>query len=140
MHILLAVDGSDYTKHMLAHIAAHDELLGTEHDYTAFTSVPSVTPNATHFLDSTTLDSYYHDEAEKVFHPIREFAAQRGWKLTTRHTRGNAVDAIIDFVEAHKPDLIVMGTHGHSSLLNVVLGSVTTGVLSRCKVPVLLIR
>ena len=140
MHILLAVDGSDYTKHMLAHIAVLDELLGPEHEYTAFTSVLSVTPNATHFLDRTTLDSYYHDEAEKVFHPIRGFAAQRGWKLTTRHTKGNAVDAIIDFVEANKPDLIVMGTHGHSSLLNVVLGSVTTGVLSRCKVPVLLVR
>ena len=140
MHILLAVDGSDYTKHMLAHVAAHDELLGPGHEYTAFTSVPSVTPNATHYLDPATLDSYYHDEAEKVFHPIREFAAQRGWKLNTQQAKGNAVDAIIAFVESNKTDLIVMGTHGHSSLLNVVLGSVTTGVLSRCKVPVLLIR
>lgn len=140
MHIVLAVDGSDYTKRMLAHIAAHDDLLGSGHEYTAITSVPAVTPNATHFLDSTTLDSYYHDEAEKVFHPIREFAAQRGWKLSTHQAKGNAVEAIIAFVENKKPDLIVMGTHGHSSLLNVVLGSVTTGVLSRCKVPLLLVR
>ena len=36
-------------------------------------------------------------------------------------------------------DLIVMGTHGHSSLTNLVLGSVATGVLARCKIPVLLI-
>lgn len=140
MHILLAVDGSDYTKHMLAYIAAHDELLGLGHEYTAITSIAAVTPNATHFLDTSTLDSYYHDEAEKVFHPVREFAAQRQWKLNTQQAKGNAVDAIIAFVESKKPDLIVMGTHGHSSLLNVVLGSVTTGVLSRCKVPVLLVR
>jgi len=33
-----------------------------------------------------------------------------------------------------------MGTHGHSSLGNVILGSVASGVLARCKVPVLLIR
>ncbi|MEO7254694.1 MAG: universal stress protein [Casimicrobium sp.] len=140
MHILLAVDGSSYSKHMLAYIAAHDELLGAGHEFTAITSVIAVTPNATHFLDRSALDSYYHDEAEKVFHPIREFAAQRQWKLTTHQAKGNAVDAIIAFVDSEKPDLIVMGTHGHSSLLNVVLGSVTTGVLSRCKVPVLLIR
>lgn len=140
MRILLAVDGSDYTKRMLAHNAAHDELLGSGREYTALTSVPAVTPNATHFLDATTLDSYYHDEAEHVFRPIRQFAAQRGWKLNTHQAKGNAIEAIIAFVENKKPDLIVMGTHGHSSLLSVVLGSVTTGVLSRCKVPVLLIR
>ncbi len=140
MHILLAVDGSSYTKQMLAYIATHDELLGLGHEYTAITSVLAVTPNATHFLGSATIDSHYHDEAEKVFHPIREFAAQRQWKLKTHQAKGNAVDAIIAFVESQKPDLIVMGTHGNSALLNVVLGSVTTGVLSRCKVPVLLIR
>ncbi len=140
MHILLAVDGSSYTKQMLAYIAAHDELLGLGHEYTAITSVLAVTPNASHFLGSSTVDGYYHDEAEKVFRPIREFAAQRNWKLNTHRAEGNAVDAIVDFVESKKPDLIVMGTHGHSSLLNAVLGSVTTGVLSRCRVPVLLIR
>jgi nucleotide-binding universal stress UspA family protein len=39
-----------------------------------------------------------------------------------------------------QPDLIVMGTHGHSALGNVVMGSVATGVLARCKAPVLLIH
>jgi nucleotide-binding universal stress UspA family protein len=34
----------------------------------------------------------------------------------------------------------VMGTHGHTALGNVVLGSVASGVLARSKVPVLLIR
>jgi nucleotide-binding universal stress UspA family protein len=32
-----------------------------------------------------------------------------------------------------------MGTHGHSSLASVVLGSVATGVLARSKTPVLLV-
>jgi nucleotide-binding universal stress UspA family protein len=33
-----------------------------------------------------------------------------------------------------------MGSHGHTALGNLALGSVATGVLARCKVPVLLIR
>jgi nucleotide-binding universal stress UspA family protein len=37
-------------------------------------------------------------------------------------------------------DLIVLGSHGHSALANLALGSVATGVLARCKTPVLLIR
>ncbi|WP_280156486.1 universal stress protein [Piscinibacter sp. XHJ-5] len=44
------------------------------------------------------------------------------------------------FAEAESPDLIVMGTHGHTALGHVVLGSVASGVLARCKAPLLLVR
>ena len=39
MKILLAVDGSKYTKRMLAYVAAHDEWLGPGHEYTVFNGV-----------------------------------------------------------------------------------------------------
>lgn len=42
MNILLAVDGSPYTKKMLAYLAAHDEMLGTSHSYTAITVQPQL--------------------------------------------------------------------------------------------------
>jgi len=34
----------------------------------------------------------------------------------------------------------VMGSHGHGALANLTLGSVSTKVLARCGVPVLLVR
>ena len=34
MKILIAVDGSDYTKRMLAYLATHDEWFGAKHSYT----------------------------------------------------------------------------------------------------------
>ena len=37
MNILLAVDGSAYTKKMLAYLATHEELLGGTHTYTVLT-------------------------------------------------------------------------------------------------------
>ena len=37
-------------------------------------------------------------------------------------------------------DLVVMGSHGHSAVVNLVMGSVVTQVLAHCKVPVLLVR
>ena len=37
-------------------------------------------------------------------------------------------------------DLIAMGTHGHTALANLVLGSVATKVLATAPVPVLLLR
>jgi nucleotide-binding universal stress UspA family protein len=37
-------------------------------------------------------------------------------------------------------DLVVMGSHGHSAVVNLVMGSIATQVLAHCKVPVLLVR
>ena len=33
-----------------------------------------------------------------------------------------------------------MGSHGHSALINLVVGSVATEVLAGCKIPVLIVR
>ena len=43
-------------------------------------------------------------------------------------------------LEAGKFDLVMMGSHGHSALGNLVMGSVATRVLAHCKTPVLLVR
>lgn len=140
MKILLAVDGSDHTKRMLARIAAHDELLGAGHEYVALTVVPGIPAHAARFLDRATLDGYYLEEAEKVLAPVRAFAAQQHWKLSAVYAHGHPAETIAERAAGEQADLIVMGTHGHSALANVVLGSVASGVLARCKVPVLLVR
>jgi nucleotide-binding universal stress UspA family protein len=140
MKILLPVDGSDYTKHVLSYITAHDQLLGAGHEYTIFTAVAPLPPHVTRFLDRRTIDDYYRDEAETVLEPIKAFADRQSWKAATAYVGGHAAEVIAKLAETEKYDLIVMGTHGHSSLGNVILGSVATGVLARCKVPVLLIR
>lgn len=140
MKILLPVDGSEYTRRMLAYIAAHGELLGAGHDYVAFTAVPAIPKHAARYLDRNTLDEHYREQAEEVLGPVKTFAEQNGWAMRTAYLPGQAADAIATFSEKERPDLIVMGTHGQSSLGNMLLGSVTTGVLARCKAPVLLVR
>jgi nucleotide-binding universal stress UspA family protein len=140
MKILLPVDGSEYTQRVLNYIGAHNELLGPGHEYTAFTAIPSIPAHAARFLDRATVEDYYKDLAEQVLKPVEAFAAQQGWKLKVAYVHGPAAEAIAAFANEHKPDLIVMGTHGHSALGNVILGSVASGVLARCTTPVLLIR
>lgn len=140
MNILLPVDGSDFTKRMLAYLAAHDELLGAEQDHTFLTVVPAIPAHAARFLDRSTLEDYYREEAEAVLRPIRAFAEQNRWKASFVHRHGHPADVIAEVAHKLSPDLIVMGSHGHSALTNIALGSVATGVLARCKGPVLLIR
>jgi nucleotide-binding universal stress UspA family protein len=140
MKILLAVDGSHVTKHMLSYIAAHDELLGPGHEYTAVTVIPEVPAYAMQMLQRDTLVGYYQEESDKVFHPIRAFMEQQARQVRLVSLQGHASEMIATMAEREHFDLIVMGAHGHSALGNVVLGSVATGVLARCKTPVLLIR
>ena len=54
--------------------------------------------------------------------------------------RGNPVEEIIKSAQEIKCDLIVMGTHGQSTLEDVMLGSTARRVIRRSKVPVLVVR
>ena len=51
--------------------------------------------------------------------------------------QGTAPDCILSFAQAHKTDLIVMGTHGQRGFDRLVLGSVTNRVMRRAPCPVL---
>jgi nucleotide-binding universal stress UspA family protein len=140
MKILLPVDGSDYTKRMLTYIAAHDEMLGPGHQYTAVTAVWPLPASAAKHVDSTVLAAYYRERAEAVLHVVRAFIDQQGWRVRFLQRVGAPVDVVVELVAQEHHDLIVMGSHGHSALGNVLMGSVTTGVLARTRVPVLLVR
>ena len=54
--------------------------------------------------------------------------------------RGNPVEEIIKSAKEHNCDLIVMGTHGHGTLEDVMLGSTARRVIRRSKIPVLVVR
>jgi nucleotide-binding universal stress UspA family protein len=140
MKILVAADGSPFTKRMLAYLAAHDEWLGTHHAYTVLTVVPPVPARAAAVLAKDLLESYYHDESEKVFKPIREFFAQNKLQAEFVAKHGHAAEVIAAAADAGKYDLLMLGSHGHGALGNLVMGSVATKVVAQCGVPVLLVR
>ena len=140
MKILVAADGSSFTKRMLAYLAAHDEWLGTHHKYSVLTVVPAVPPRAAAVLDKELLKTYYVDEAEKVFKPIRAFFKKQGIEAEFLAKVGHAADHIAGQADKGGYDLLMMGSHGHGTLANLVMGSVATKVLAHCGVPVLIVR
>jgi len=141
MKILVAVDGSDFTKRMLAYWVTHDEWLGADHAYTVLTVVPTVPARAALVLDRAALQAYYADEGEKILHPIREFLDQRNLAATFLSKTGSSVGEVIaKTAESEGFNLILLGSHGHGALSGLVLGSVASHVLAGCKTPVLIIR
>jgi nucleotide-binding universal stress UspA family protein len=140
MKILVPVDGSPYTKRMLAYLAAHDEWLGDLHQYTVLHSVPAVPPRAAAVLDKDVLKGYYDDEAEKVLKTVRTFFGKQKIAAEFVAKVGPAADTIASVLKKGKYDLVIMGSHGHSSLGNLVLGSVATKLMAQSNTPVLLVR
>lgn len=140
MKILLAVDGSEYTQRMLSYLVAHKDALGAANNYTVFHSVLAVPPHAASFVSPSILRGYYEDEARRVIDPIRDVLQARGIKAEYAHHVGRPAEEICSFAQKGGFDLLMMGSHGHGALSNLVLGSVATQVLARCSVPVLLIR
>jgi nucleotide-binding universal stress UspA family protein len=86
------------------------------------------------------LKGYYAEESEKVFRPIRAFFAKQKIDADFVAKVGPAGDVIAALATQGKFDLIMMGSHGHGLLGNVVLGSVATKVMAKCDTPVLVIR
>ncbi|MGZ5131915.1 MAG: universal stress protein [Caldimonas sp.] len=140
MKILIAADGSVYTKRMLAYLAAHDEWLGPKHEYTVVHSVLAVPHRAAAFVGAETVRTFYAEDAEAVFRPIRAFFEQQGMEAKFVHTVGHAAESIAKMADEGRFDLIVMGSRGQGDLSNLVLGSVASKVLARSTTPVLLTR
>lgn len=140
MKILLAVDGSSYTKKMLAYLAVHDQLLSTASSYTALTVCSALPARARAALGKEIVADYYADEANKVLQPVAKFLARKDIVVNTAYKIGSIGESIAKFADSGAYDLVIMGSHGQGALGNLVMGSVATEVLALSKVPVLLVR
>lgn len=139
MKILLAVDGSSYTKKMLAYLAAN-ELFSARNEYTAFTAQLVLPTQARSALGKELVHKYHEDEGLRVMGPVTKYLARHGVVAKCLWKTGKPGELIAKMADDGKFDLVVMGSHGHGALMNLVVGSVATQVLAGCKVPVLVVR
>jgi universal stress protein A len=61
-------------------------------------------------------------------------------KIQTAVVEGPPFEAIIRYAREQNIDLIVMGTHGHTGLAHVLMGSVAERVVRKAPCPVLTVR
>jgi len=78
------------------------------------------------------------DEQSKLTH-WQDKIAQSGVKVTLHEPAGAVVEEVLNEADVVNADLIVMGTHGHGAMYNLLVGGVTKGVLKRSTRPVLLV-
>jgi nucleotide-binding universal stress UspA family protein len=140
MKILLAVDGSDYTRRMLDYIVQHTRTFGGDNQFIVLNTVLALPHRAAAFAGPDVVQAYYADDARTVLGPIRAFLEQHDIEASYVHKVGHPAGEIARYAEEGKFDMVVMGSHGYNALKNLVLGSVATQVLAACSVPVLIVR
>lgn len=140
MRIVLAADGSKFTKKALAFLATHESFAGPDDELFVLHVQPPVVPRVKTMLGAATVRAYQKDEAEKVLMPIRKFLKHHAVPHDISWVVGLPVSEIIGMARRKKAHLIVMGTHGHGLLGRALMGSVAQRVVTESDIPVLLVK
>lgn len=140
MKVLLAVDGSKFTKKALAFLVTHETLMGPDAELVVLNVQPAVTPRVKTLLGAATVRAWHKEEAEKVLQPIERFLKRHNIAFSASWVAGTAATQIVQAVKREKVHMLVMGTHGHGLLGRALLGSVAQRVVADVDVPVLLVK
>ncbi|NNL65408.1 MAG: universal stress protein [Myxococcales bacterium] len=79
-------------------------------------------------------------EAQKTLEGHAAGIREKGIEVDVVVTEGYPATAIEDEASARKADLIVIGTHGHTGLKHLLLGSVAERVVQKAPCPVLTVK
>lgn len=141
MHIVLPVDGSAYTLRAAQVLVEQSRLYQQAPQITLLTvALPIGTPLARAQLSKATLDDYYRDISAQALAPAERVLHEAGLAFASHSVVGDPAEQIVAEVKRLQPDLLIMGTHGHSALKGFVMGSVASKVVASTSVPVLLVR
>ncbi len=99
-----------------------------------------------HILESTNAVVYGEDsfdmEREQDYQFLKQYAEQlteKGFKCTITLGYGNPKTSIPELVTKNNCDILVMGTHGHKTFKDILLGTTIEGVRHNIKVPLVLV-
>ncbi|MFT4890336.1 MAG: nucleotide-binding universal stress UspA family protein [Halobacteriales archaeon] len=82
----------------------------------------------------------HESTAEEFLAEMGERAAERGVSIETEYVVGEVARSIVEYIDEHDIDHVVIGSHGRSGATRVLLGSVAESVTRRSQVPVTVIR
>jgi nucleotide-binding universal stress UspA family protein len=101
-------------------------------------------PPVTEFvLAGATMDDVrqgQRDNAERATARAAEQIAAQGWRVDTVVVEGDPRTAIVEAADDWNADLIVMGSHGHSALQRLLMGSVAQAVVAHAHCSVEVVR
>jgi len=143
--ILVPVDGSDLSDRAITASIDLARQLGAS--ITGFVAEPMMdvadlpASRVALLRDAEEHDAITAAHAQRVLDRFAQCAQEAGVAFEGHHAQVPRIDkAIIDAAESRGCDLIVMVTHGRGAFGELLFGSHTKNVMSKCKVPLLVLH
>jgi nucleotide-binding universal stress UspA family protein len=141
MKILLAADGSEYTRKAARALIKFTAALRETPEIRVHTVVPPIPyPGAARVVGKKVIDDYHREEAETALAVATDEFARAGLKFTTSWSVGEIATDIAASVKKNRVDLVVVGSRGHGALAGLALGSVAMKLLAILPTPVMIVR
>ncbi len=140
MRILVAVDGSKFSRAAVEFVASRSTLIGIDPEVHLINVQLPIPPHAARAVGKDAVTAYYRDEAQKALKPAQTRLDKAGFAVVDFFTVGHPGAQISAAAAKSKADLIVLGSHGHSALRGLLFGSVTNSVMAQTSAPVLIVR
>ena len=77
---------------------------------------------------------------DDALQPAVQLLRDAGVECETEVVAGDTAHTLVDLIEEHGCDMVILGTRETGSLLSVLQGSVAQSLLHDCPVPVLLVK
>ena len=142
--IIVAIDGSDlstYALRVAARIARREQARVVAVHVRHVAQAALGAADTAGMLDT----SEFYDAAGEVAKEAKESATRvlgaagiAGWTYEERS--GPQIESLVEAIQEHDGDLVVVGSHGHNPLYDLLVGSIAQGLLTHAPVSVLVAR
>ncbi len=140
MKILIAVDGSLYTRAAARYVARHKDSFSPPLEVHLLHVQPPIPyPRAAAVAGKAAVDKYQREESEAALTVAEKELAAASIAYTSAWRVGELTKVIEAYTRDHDIDLAVMGSHGHGALAGLAMGSAATKLIASLTVPVLVV-
>lgn len=148
LKVALALDGSAFGLKALRYLLKQRALFGNDMQLKLVHVVPDFRGANPPDLAGVAMPAFTVDEIktmqdqsfENAMAPARKLLKRSDLDAEEVRLVGAAADNISSYARKKKIDVLVLGSHGHGALRQVVLGSVATRVAAQCATPLLIVR
>jgi len=139
-HWLIPFDGSEHSCRALRTALAEAKAHKDQPRLSILNVQKPLPSDVTRFIDRSLIDDFHREAGEKDLFQANTILREAGMAYNAHILVGSVAQTIVEFAEKHSCTRLVMGTHGHNSMAGLLMGSVTTKVLSQTALPVLLVK
>lgn len=75
-----------------------------------------------------------------ALHEIAQYLSTQGYSIETRLGYGNPKKMIPKMVQEYNADLLVMGSHGHKGITDIIFGTVLDSIRHKITIPLFIVR